>query len=230
MLRIRTGFNANPAQHFKSMRIRMRICNSASRSRFLLTKNLKNLQLKKTIFFYLSLGLHKGRPSYRRSIQPSKENIQHFKTWNFFTFFYLSGSGSGFRIRIRWPDWILFQSGSGSGSKTILYIKLPPPKMGTIIRRNLFFSILTFAHWLALPAKMTVKVLFLNYSFSLMKLILSSKSMKKLVFNIFPARIWDLYHSSTRWLAYCSDPDCIWIYSFQWIRIRNPDPTKVEKS
>jgi hypothetical protein len=29
---------------------------------------------------YLSLGLHKGSPSYRRSLQPSKENFQHFKT------------------------------------------------------------------------------------------------------------------------------------------------------
>jgi hypothetical protein len=41
---------------------------------------------KKLIFFgskttiYLSLSLHKGRPSYRRSLQPSKKNIQHFKT------------------------------------------------------------------------------------------------------------------------------------------------------
>jgi hypothetical protein len=25
-------------------------------------------------------SLHKGRPSYRRSLQPSKENMQHFKT------------------------------------------------------------------------------------------------------------------------------------------------------
>jgi hypothetical protein len=33
-------------------------------------------KLLKKLFF------HKGRPSYRRSIQPSKENIQHFKTWN----------------------------------------------------------------------------------------------------------------------------------------------------
>ncbi len=32
----------------------------------------------------LFLGLHKGRPSSRRrSLQPSKENTQHFKTWNF---------------------------------------------------------------------------------------------------------------------------------------------------
>jgi hypothetical protein len=33
----------------------------------------------KTII-YLSLGLQKERPSYRRSLQLSKEAIQHFKT------------------------------------------------------------------------------------------------------------------------------------------------------
>jgi hypothetical protein len=47
----------------------------------------KNYSRKCFIFFfikncnlqYLSLGLHKGRPSSRRrSLQPSKENIQHF--------------------------------------------------------------------------------------------------------------------------------------------------------
>ncbi len=32
---------------------------------------------------YLSLGLHKVCPSYRRSLQFSKESIQHFKTWTF---------------------------------------------------------------------------------------------------------------------------------------------------
>jgi hypothetical protein len=31
------------------------------------------------IVMYLSLGLLNGHPSYRRSLQPSKENIQHFK-------------------------------------------------------------------------------------------------------------------------------------------------------
>jgi hypothetical protein len=50
---------------------------------------------------YLSLGLHKGRPSYRRSLQPSKKNIQHFKTWKFCTFFYFCGSFSPSWIRIR---------------------------------------------------------------------------------------------------------------------------------
>ncbi len=38
---------------------------------------------------YLSLGLHEGRPSYKRRLQLSKENIQHFKTWNFLFFFQL---------------------------------------------------------------------------------------------------------------------------------------------
>ncbi len=59
-------------------------------SRVLMTKNLKKITAE--IFFYifgsktdiyLSLGLHKGRPDYRRSLLPSKENIQYFKTWNF---------------------------------------------------------------------------------------------------------------------------------------------------
>ncbi len=36
---------------------------------------------------YLSLGIIKERPSYRRSLRPSKENIQPFK-WNFVTFLF----------------------------------------------------------------------------------------------------------------------------------------------
>jgi hypothetical protein len=72
-------------------------------------KNCKNLQLEKNLIFfwskiviYLSLGLHNGHPSSRRSLQPSKGNIQSFKPWNF------CPSGSGFRkqIQIHWPDWI----------------------------------------------------------------------------------------------------------------------------
>jgi hypothetical protein len=35
------------------------------------------------IAIYLSLGLYQGCPCYRRSLPPSKENIQHF---NFFLF------------------------------------------------------------------------------------------------------------------------------------------------
>ncbi len=49
-----------------------------------LEKKVNSWKSKTTI--YLSLGLHKGLPSYR-SLQLSKENIQHFKTWNFLIFF-----------------------------------------------------------------------------------------------------------------------------------------------
>jgi hypothetical protein len=50
----------------------------------LMIKNLKNYSWEKKIFgskttIYLSLGLHKRRPRYKRSLQLSKENIQHFK-------------------------------------------------------------------------------------------------------------------------------------------------------
>ncbi len=84
-------------------------------------KIFKNLQRKKNVSLFLIkdcnllfLGRQKGRPSYKRSLQPSKENIQHFKTWNFLTLFKFcrslcpTGSGSGFRIRIRihWPGSI----------------------------------------------------------------------------------------------------------------------------
>ncbi len=65
----------------------------------------KKLQLNKSFKFfwskiatYLFLGLHNGCLSYRRSLQPSKENIQHFKT--FVGHFSPPGSGS----RIPNPD------------------------------------------------------------------------------------------------------------------------------
>ncbi len=52
--------------------------------------------LKKLILFWINnyLGLQKGRPSYRRSLQPSKDNIQRFKSQNmkFLNFFCFCGS------------------------------------------------------------------------------------------------------------------------------------------
>ncbi len=56
-------------------------------SRVLLTQNWKKYSwfffLKSKIAIYLSLGLHKRRSSYRKSLRSSKENIQHFKRWIF---------------------------------------------------------------------------------------------------------------------------------------------------
>ncbi len=77
---------------------------------FWLPKTGKNLQLKKIEYFfdqklqfaYLSLSFYNGRPSNRRSLQPSKENIQHFKTWDFLFFFYFCVSFLPSWIRI--PD------------------------------------------------------------------------------------------------------------------------------
>jgi hypothetical protein len=49
--------------------------------------------------YLLILGLLYGRPSYRRSLQPSEEKIQYYKKLNLLTFFYFVGNvfspGSG---------------------------------------------------------------------------------------------------------------------------------------
>jgi hypothetical protein len=76
-------------------------------------QNLEQIYSRKKIIFiwsniafYLSLGLHKGRPSYIRSLHPSEENISHFKiTWIFFPFVGLFGPpGSGSRSSR--PKWM----------------------------------------------------------------------------------------------------------------------------
>ncbi len=82
----------------------------------------KNLQLEIKFLFswskiaiYLSLGLHKGLPSYMRSLQPSKENIQHFKRWKFCPFF----NFFGVILALLDPDPDpQFVCGSGSGSNS----------------------------------------------------------------------------------------------------------------
>ncbi len=73
---------------------------------------LKNFFLLKTAI-YISLGLHKVHPSYRRSLQLSREAIQHFKTWTFKKFSTFVGLFCQSWIRIHWPDWIRIQFGSG---------------------------------------------------------------------------------------------------------------------
>ncbi len=69
-------------QHFKLIRV-------------LMTKNLKNTYEKiffswsKIASYYLSRDLHKGHPSYRRSLQPSKDNIKNMKFIPFFLFLWV---------------------------------------------------------------------------------------------------------------------------------------------
>ncbi len=89
-------------QHFRSMRIRIqiqgfddpKICNIYSWNFF------KYILLIKNCYLFIPRP-HKGRLSYRRSLQPSKENIQNLKTWNFLTNFYVRGSFLPSWIRIR---------------------------------------------------------------------------------------------------------------------------------
>jgi hypothetical protein len=65
-------------QNFRLNTVPIRI---RSGSKVLMTKKLEKIRFFgiKKLQFTFSLGLHKGRPSYRRSLQLSKENIQHFK-------------------------------------------------------------------------------------------------------------------------------------------------------
>ncbi len=73
-------------------------CGSGSR---VWPKIWKKYTAGQQIYFLIKnffIDLHKGRPTYRRSLQPSKENIQHFKTSLFSIFvghFCPPGSGSG---------------------------------------------------------------------------------------------------------------------------------------
>jgi hypothetical protein len=89
-------------------------------------------EINKLIFFgskiaiYLTLGHHKGRPSYRRSLQPSKENIQHFKILSL-TFFFLGSVLPSWlpfpmRIRIQRTKINADPCGFGSVSKTLVKI------------------------------------------------------------------------------------------------------------
>jgi hypothetical protein len=57
---------------------RIRIRNTAKLKQKYRTAE-KNCRFWSKIAVYLSLGLLKGRSNYRRSLQPSKENIWHLK-------------------------------------------------------------------------------------------------------------------------------------------------------
>jgi hypothetical protein len=53
----------------------------------------EDILLVATIRIHLTqIQIQKGRTRYKRSLQLSKKNIQHFNTWNFIIFFYFFGS------------------------------------------------------------------------------------------------------------------------------------------
>ncbi len=100
-------FNADPGPAFFLIADPDTDTDPVPNPRFWWPKIGKKIAAVKLIFYgskisvYLSLGLHEGRTSYRRSLQPSKENIQHFKTWMFFIIFYICVSHLPSWIRIR---------------------------------------------------------------------------------------------------------------------------------
>jgi hypothetical protein len=75
---LNTDLDPDPAFHAEHPGSGSRVFMTKKWEQFIAGKNLIFLLSKIAIF--LSLGLHKGRPSYRRSLQPSKESIQDFKT------------------------------------------------------------------------------------------------------------------------------------------------------
>ncbi len=101
------------------MRVRIRIriqefcqcgsgSGSGSRPRVLMTKNLKMFTAEFFFIYFMdkNCNFYKPKPPLRTSklqeiLQPSKENIQHFKTWIFFFYFWGSFLPSWIRIRIR---------------------------------------------------------------------------------------------------------------------------------
>ncbi len=89
-----------------------------------MTKNWKKfIAEKKNLdqnYIYLSLCLYKGRPSFRKSLQLSKEtsSTSQQEILNFFSTF--GGPfWPGIRIRNPWPDWIRIQIGSGSETQVL---------------------------------------------------------------------------------------------------------------
>ncbi len=98
--------------------------------RILMTKNWKKFTAVHFLTFfwskiaiYLSLSLHEGRPSYRRSLHPLKSEHLAFQTWIFFSFvghFGPPGSGSVFpmRIRVQIQPTKMNADSCGSGSRS----------------------------------------------------------------------------------------------------------------
>ncbi len=77
----------------------------------LMTKNWRKKSELKIFFYLFSIkNCNSFCPSYRRSLQPSKENIGHFKKCNLLTCFYVCvsflPSWIRNRIRIQGPHWI----------------------------------------------------------------------------------------------------------------------------
>jgi hypothetical protein len=116
-------------QYFKWIRIRIQGFDDQIKN-LLNTFMIKNCNL-------LFPSLHKGRPNYKRSFQPSKKNIQHLKKRrNVWTFYHFWGSflPSWILIRIQGPHQIRIQSGSGSTTLSVEETDMSSFKIKTRVR------------------------------------------------------------------------------------------------
>ncbi len=86
------------------------------------------------ITIFLSLDLLKSRPIQRRSLQPSKENIQYFKKLNFIFFLVifvrLDPDPDTIRLRVPYPQNLLYRHRSVT--------KLSNEKFRILIRMQIF--------------------------------------------------------------------------------------------
>jgi hypothetical protein len=93
----------------------------------------KKYFLGSKITIYLSLGLYTGRPSYKKAFSsqqrtPALQNMKLKKNSTFVGHFCPSGSGSGFRIRIRITDLIEFESNPYLDPKPCIQDQLGGPE------------------------------------------------------------------------------------------------------
>ncbi len=86
--------------------------------------------MDKKMAIYLSLEFRKGCPSYRRSFHPSKENIQHFKTWNFTLWIILAFLSSDTHS----------QCGSGSSRPKLMQIRNNNTGFNYTIQETTFYQ------------------------------------------------------------------------------------------
>ncbi len=113
---------------------------SGSGSKVLVTKNWrKKYSWKKNNLFWSKiaiyiLALRKGHPSFRRSLQLSKENIQHFKKWNLLTFLYFCGSFLPSLIRIQGSHWIRIHNTASNLNQPVQSMRV---RIGNTVREDL---------------------------------------------------------------------------------------------
>jgi hypothetical protein len=94
VLRILIGFSADPDPAF-FVRSKVLIDDQKLEKKFAAENVLHIFLIKKCNLLIPSLGLYKGRPSYRRSLHPSKKKTSSTQNLNFLHF-----CGSF------WPSWI----------------------------------------------------------------------------------------------------------------------------